>query len=84
MLADALNLGDPKKDPSSTLSDWDSEYFEPIHGVVLISGDSHASTAEAEHRIKKMFGLLSTDETMHQVKRIVGDVRPGKEKGHEQ
>lgn len=52
--------------------------------MILVSGDCHATVAERLAKIEKVFLVGSPNATIHEVTRIVGDVRPGTEKGHEQ
>lgn len=87
MLADAKNLGDK----GYTSSDgtfhphWDPAFKGGnIDGLVIISGDCHATAREELKRIEKLFFVGTKDALIHNVITIVGDVRPGKEKGHEQ
>lgn len=86
MLADAANLGDPgTTDSSGNFNpDWLPAFKKGIDGLILISGDSHASTHETMLKINKIFGVGRHNSTLHIVKEVVGDVRPGKESGHEQ
>ena len=76
---DALtNLGDPKS-PDGKTPAWDPRFLRDIHGVILISGDSHGTTDKEKADIEAIFG--------HSIKEIItirGDVRPGAEDGHEQ
>ena len=85
MLADAENLGDKGNNTSKPFNpDWNPAFKNDIHGVFLITGDSHETTAEKLAEIKKIFWVENHCASIHQVFKIVGDVRPGKEKGHEQ
>ena len=76
---DALDtLNDPKSADGKT-PDWDPHFLQDIHGVILISGDSHGTTDKKKAEIDRIFG--------HSIKEIItirGDVRPGAEDGHEQ
>ena len=86
MLKDSGNLGD-KGTTSTTGSfnpDWIPAFKQDIHGLIMISADSHATVSSKLRDIQKIFRVGSHDATIHEVIRIVGDVRPGKEKGHEQ
>ena len=76
---DALtNLNDPKT-PDGKNPDWDSHFLQDIHGVFLISGDSHGSTDKEKAEIEEIFG-----RSIKEIITIRGDVRPGAEDGHEQ
>lgn len=59
--------------------DWDSTFLQEIHGVTLITGDSHDSLNEKLASVKD---ILSG--TVKEIATISGDVRPGDQKGHEQ
>ena len=76
---DALtNLGDPKSADGKT-PDWDPHFLQDIHGVILISGDSHGTTDKKKAEIDQIFG-----DSIKEIITIRGDVRPGAEDGHEQ
>jgi hypothetical protein len=77
MLADASNLGDQ-------LSKWSSEFKTDIHGLIMITGDCHATVEKRVAEVKKIFLVGEANATIHQVRSIVGDVREGPESGHEQ
>ncbi|KAG6810025.1 hypothetical protein H0H92_013639 [Tricholoma furcatifolium] len=62
--------------------DWDPAFLQDIHAVILISGESHPSVNEKFGEIKNIFGIGKTP-SIKEVTTIVGDVRPGKERGHE-
>ena len=75
---DAINnLGDPKS--ADGKPDWDSHFLQDIHGVILISGDSHGTTDKKKAEIDKIFG-----SSIKEIITIRVDVRPGAEDGHEQ
>jgi hypothetical protein len=84
--ADAESLGDKGSGTGpSFVPDWDPAFLQEIHGVILVSGDSHSSVNKALSEAKIAFGIASLDEpSIKEVISIVGDVRPGKESGHEQ
>ena len=85
MLHDASDLGDKGTSSSNGfIPDWIPAFKQDIHGLILVSGDCHASVAEKLAEIEEIFSVRGHDATIHEVIRIVGDVRPGKEKGHEQ
>ena len=76
---DALtNLGDPKSADGKTPA-WDSHFLKDIHGVILISGDSHGTTDKKKAEIEGIFG-----SSIKNIITIRGDVRPGDQDGHEQ
>jgi Dyp-type peroxidase family len=75
---DALtNLGDPKS-PDGKTPDWDPHFLQDLHGVILISGDSHGTTDKKKAEIDGIFG-----SSIKEIITIRGDVRPGAEDGHE-
>lgn len=85
MLANAKNLGDQGTTSSSGTftPDWIPTFKHDIHGVILISGDCHATVNEKLAEINNIFLAGEYSASIHEMHRIVGDVRPGKEKGHE-
>ena len=85
-LASAKNLndrgtekGDGKFDPS-----WEPAFKKVLHGVILITGDSHQTVQEVLSQIKKLFLIGQANSIIHEILSLTGDVRPGAEKGHEQ
>ncbi|MCJ1393012.1 hypothetical protein MMC18_005884 [Xylographa bjoerkii] len=82
MLADAATLGDPGS-TSPSGPDWIPAFKQHIHGMILVSGDSHKTVTEKLAEVKDIFSVGSHDAIIHEVIHIVGRVRPGKEKGHE-
>ena len=85
MLADAKNLGDKNKNSSGTFApDWDPAFLGDIHGLILVSGDSHTTVSKQINHIEHLFCMNGKNASIHKVISIVGDVRPGEEKGHEQ
>jgi len=76
------NLGDTQKlngDP-----DWDDAFLHNnIHGLIIISGDSHASVNKKKLEIEAIFGVRTPTASLSEIISIVGDVRPGDEAGHE-
>ena len=83
MLADAANLGDQGATATSP-PDWIPAFKQDIHGMFLVSGNHHETVEEKLEEVGRIFSLNGHNATIHEVIRIVGDVRPGKEKGHEQ
>ena len=85
MLADAQNLGDEgTSSPDGFDPRWDSEFKQEIHGLILISGDCHATVDKMLARIRKIFSVGKQDSVIQEVVSIVGDVRPGDLSAHEQ
>lgn len=85
-LAGAGDLGDPgtvdatgKFDPN-----WIPDFKQPIHGVILISGDSELTVAAAHANVLGIFNLLALPLTLHELFTLTGNVRPGAAKGQEQ
>lgn len=83
MLADAKNLGDPRAATTGT-PDWVPAFKNGVDGMILVSGESHGTVAEKLSEVEKIFLVGAHAATIHEALRIVGDVRPGEEKGHEQ
>ncbi|CAD6591576.1 MAG: hypothetical protein ASARMPREDX12_006552 [Alectoria sarmentosa] len=82
MHEDAPNLGDPGTATSDS-PDWVPAFKHGVDGMVLVSGESHSTVAEKLAEIERTFFVGAPFATIHEALRIVGDVRPGKEKGHE-
>jgi hypothetical protein len=78
MLKDAPALGD-QVDPN-----WIPEFTQEIHGLIMITGDCHATVEARLADIKKIFLVGEESATIHEVLSLVGDVRPGRAAGHEQ
>ena len=84
MFADAEFLGDKGiTDANKFNPDWVPAFKGVIHGMILVSGECHATVAKKLKEIEGIFSVGAHDATIHEVIRIVGDVRPGKEAGHE-
>ena len=77
-----MNLGDPLTSDGSP--DWVPAFKYGVDGVILVTGESHETVAEKLAQIEKIFHTGAHHATIHEAIRIVGKVRPGKEKGHEQ
>ena len=86
MLAGAEALGDKGTTSASGEfnPDWVPAFKHDIHGVILITGDSHKTVHGKLAQIEHIFHVRAHNALIHEVYRTVGDVRPGKEKGHEQ
>lgn len=86
MLADAETLGDPGTKPSSGPfdPDWKPEFKKDIHGLILVAGDSRTTTHEKLEQVTRIFKLGEHHASVRKIFQIIGDVRPGKEAGHEQ
>ncbi|KAH9941342.1 peroxidase TAP [Amylocystis lapponica] len=83
-LADAANLGDQGTTTNGVFSpNWIPAFKNLVHGVILVSGDSHPTVEETLCTVEAILGVGRIDATIHEVLRIVGDVRPGAQKGHE-
>jgi len=75
---DAINnLGDPTQS-GGKIPDWDEHFLQDLHGVILISGDSHPTILKKKAEVELIFG-----NSIKEVIAITGDVRPGAESGHE-
>lgn len=86
MLAGAQALGDQGATSSTGVfsPDWDPAFKNDIHGLIQVTGECHATVGEKLAEIKKLFRVGGYDALIYQVFQVVGDVRPGKEKAHEQ
>ncbi|MCJ1287576.1 hypothetical protein MMC26_006928 [Xylographa opegraphella] len=82
MLANAAALGDPGS-TSPSGPDWIPAFKQHIHGMILVSGESPKTVHEKLAKVKDIFSVGRHDASIHEVKHIGGNVRPGKEKGHE-
>ncbi len=71
---DAATLGD-----ADSGAQWEPAFKNKIDGMILVSGDSHASVDVVLVEVRLILGL-----TIHEVTHIRGDVRPGDQNGHEQ
>ena len=79
MLADVQTLGD-----EGAGKNWLPAFKKDIHGMILVSGDCHATVRHTLAEVEKIFHMGGQNAIIHEVLRVVGDVRPGMEKGHEQ
>ena len=90
MIKDAQNLGDQgKAKPDGTFDPaWEPAFKQSkgaeIHGVISIAGDCHQTINEQLGKIESIFGVGKPNATVRKIIRLDGDVRPGKESGHEQ
>ncbi|KNZ82347.1 Peroxidase 1 [Termitomyces sp. J132] len=81
----AQKLGD-KGAGNPFVPDWEPEFLQDIHAVILISGDSHTTVDEKLDEVKKNFGIGGNQQNPASIKEVTtirGDVRPGEESGHE-
>ena len=85
MLADSKALGDNGTTSNGAFSpDWIPAFKQAIDGLILIAGDSHLTVIEKLAEVKLVFSVGAHNAAIHEVTRIIGDTRPGNEKGHEQ
>ena len=81
---DAINnLGDPRQSDGTTPA-WDEHFLQDLHGLILIAGDSHATIEKKKAEIELIFRVNTPTASVKEIIAIRGDVRPGKEAGHEQ
>ncbi|KAF8225253.1 Dyp-type peroxidase [Tricholoma matsutake] len=81
---DAESLGDKGTGSGANFApDWDAAFLKDIHGVILVSGGTREAVEDALKKAKQAFGLSSSESSIQEVISIIGDVRPGKESGHE-
>ena len=83
MFADAQKLGDPGTATDDT-PDWIPAFKHGVDGMILVSGECHQTVADKLAEVERILLVGSPFATVHEAIRIVGDIRPGKEKGHEQ
>ena len=81
--ADAQKLGDPGTAKEDT-PDWVPAFINGVDGMILVSGECRQTVADKLAEIERIFLVGAPHATIHEAIRIIGDVRPGKEKGHEQ
>ncbi|KAF8197128.1 hypothetical protein BJ912DRAFT_98447 [Pholiota molesta] len=80
--ADAVtNLGDPVKLDNNP--DWNADFLQDLHGLILISGESHASIEKKKLEVDAVFGVGTPQSSIKEITTIRGDVRPGDEAAHE-
>ena len=83
MLHDAQDLGDPGTATDDT-PDWIPAFKHGVDGMILVTGECHQTVAEKLAEVERIFLVGGPYATIHETLRITGDVRPGREKGHEQ
>ncbi len=85
-LDDAEKLGDPGITTTTNefSPNWDPAFKKPIHGLILVAGDTQVTVNSKISQIEVILRVGEHDATIHEVLRIVGDVRPPPEDGHEQ
>jgi Dyp-type peroxidase family len=82
--ADAESLGDSGTGTGPTfVPDWIPQFKEKIDGLIIFSGDSHATVNAKVHQVLTIFGFGTPKSSVAEVFRVTGDVRPGNEAGHE-
>ena len=85
MLAQAESLNDAAKAGVTPIQpDWDDAFLNGVHGLIDIAGDSNETILEVQTKIEQIFGVGQQSATIQKVIRLVGNVRPGTEDGHEQ
>ncbi|KAI9693742.1 MAG: hypothetical protein M1822_003013 [Bathelium mastoideum] len=81
MLSGSSALGDngAQQANGTFQPNWDEAFLQEIHGVTLVTGDSHDTVNEKLASVKDALSGSVTE-----ISTISGDVRPGDEAGHEQ
>lgn len=82
MKAGAINvLGDREvqQDNGTFQPDWEGTFMQDIHGVALVTGDSHDTVNEKLSSVKDVLS-----GSVAEISTLSGDVRPGDQMGHEQ
>ena len=64
--------------------DWIPAFKNPVHGVIIISGNSELTVAASHATVAGIFNIGTLRATLHEVLTLKGNVRPGDQKGHEQ
>lgn len=83
-LKDSPSLNDPTvHTKSGTQPDWDPIFLQQLHGVILITGDSHNTINKQKQQIDNIFGVGGHNASMVEIASLQGDVRPGDQDGHE-
>jgi len=81
---DSENLGDPGTGTGPTFQpNWLPEFKKDLHGVIVFTGDRHDTVDEKKAEVLRIFGVPGPQPSILIITTIVGDVRPGKEAGHE-
>ncbi|KAI0077314.1 peroxidase TAP [Panus rudis PR-1116 ss-1] len=75
-LSNATALGDIE-------SNWLDVFKNGVHGVFIIAGDSTDTINGTWSQIEQIFGLGIASPSINEVFRVIGNVRPDTEKGHE-
>ncbi|KAF8344609.1 hypothetical protein F5887DRAFT_1062028 [Amanita rubescens] len=82
--ADAQSLGDSGTGAGPTfVPDWLPQFKQQIHGLIIFSGESHATVNTKVAQVLNIFGFGTPASSVAEVFRVTGDVRPGNESGHE-
>ncbi|KAJ3494915.1 hypothetical protein NLJ89_g10713 [Agrocybe chaxingu] len=76
------NLGD--KTRSDGQPDWDEKFLQDLHGIILISGESHVSIEKKKLDVEAIFHVHTPKASIQEITTIRGDVRPGDQSAHEQ
>ncbi|KAM6499969.1 hypothetical protein JOM56_005477 [Amanita muscaria] len=83
-LSDSQSLNDPGTGAGPTFQpNWLPEFKQQLHGIIVFTGDSHATVDANKKAVLAIFGIPGTAPSIQVITSITGDVRPGKEAGHE-
>ena len=78
-----ISLGDPRKQNGDP--EWEDSFLQGnIHGLIIITGDSHASVKQKKSEIEAIFAAGTLVASLKEIISIQGDVRPGDQAAHEQ
>ncbi|PPQ90336.1 hypothetical protein CVT25_007738 [Psilocybe cyanescens] len=78
------NLGDKGTGTGeSFVPDWDEPFKQDLHGVIIVTGDCHATVDKTLHNIEHIFGVGSNAPSIVEITSVRGDARPGKLSAHE-
>ncbi len=84
-LVDAQNLGDPGTTTAGKFTpNWVPAFKNPVHGLIIISGDGQDTVNKILAQVEAILQVGKQDAAIHEVLKVIGVVRPGDQKGHEQ
>ncbi|KAF8151491.1 hypothetical protein B0H34DRAFT_130841 [Crassisporium funariophilum] len=78
------SLGDKGTGSGSNFDpDWEPEFKQELHGVIIVAGDSHLNVEKRICQIEEIFGVGTVAASIHKITSVRGDVRPGTQSAHE-
>ncbi|KAF8625445.1 hypothetical protein AX17_006846 [Amanita inopinata Kibby_2008] len=82
LMRKALEIGETGTGPTFE-PDWLPPFKQEIHGLIIFTGDSHNAVDAKMGDVLEMFGIGTPAQSISEVTRIAGDVRPDPYAGHE-